>query len=186
MINNIKMIFSIKELEKLSGIKAHTIRIWEQRYHLLKPSRTDTNIRFYTLEDLQKILNISLLNNNGYKISKLAKLSESELLSRVKEFISTNSINHYAHNEFKIALLKFDQNLFNTTFNKLLAEDSFINIFQNVLLPFFEEIGLLWQAKFITPAHEHFITSLLMQKMYFFIEKVQWSEKQNSDKVHYE
>ena len=76
-MNNIKSVFSIKNLENLSGIKAHTIRIWEKRYNVLEPMRTETNIRMYDLENLQKLLNITLLHNHGYKISKISKLSEA-------------------------------------------------------------------------------------------------------------
>lgn len=183
MLNNIKYNFSIKDLENLSGIKAHTIRIWEQRYHLLIPSRTETNIRYYDLDDLQKLLNVSLLNNNGYKISKLAKLTDQELLSKVKEVIAVKSVDHYAFNEFKLAMLKFDKDLFNSTFNKLLAEDSFENIFNNILIPFFDEVGLLWQSNYVAPANERFISTMIMQKLHLFIEKVQWTEKKNKEKT---
>ena len=72
-------VYSIKELEKLSGIKAHTIRIWEKRYQLLSPERTDTNIRFYSDDDLKKILNVSLLNGHGFKISKIAQFDDDQI-----------------------------------------------------------------------------------------------------------
>ncbi|MGB5693511.1 MAG: MerR family transcriptional regulator, partial [Flavobacteriaceae bacterium] len=90
-MNNVKKYFSIRDLENLSGIKAHTIRIWEKRYNLLSPERTDTNIRIYSLASLQKLLNIILLYNNGYKISKIAKIDEEDLSSVVREIIAKNS-----------------------------------------------------------------------------------------------
>ncbi len=95
-MNNIKSEFSIKDLENLSGIKAHTIRIWEKRYNLFQPNRTDTNIRHYSLASLQKILNVSYLNNNGYKISKIAKLKEKEIPTFVREIASRTSLDSHA------------------------------------------------------------------------------------------
>ncbi len=111
-MNNIKNEFSIKDLENLSGIKAHTIRIWEKRYNLLQPNRTDTNIRNYDLENLQKLLNVTFLNKNGYKISKISKLNANDITSQVNEIaLKTNAENH-AINSFKVAMLNFDQNFF--------------------------------------------------------------------------
>jgi DNA-binding transcriptional MerR regulator len=89
-LNNIKTEFTIKDLESFSGIKAHTIRIWEKRYNLLSPNRTDSNIRYYDISNLQKLLNVSLLNNNGFKISKIADLSESQILANVREIVGKN------------------------------------------------------------------------------------------------
>ena len=159
-MNNIKNNFSIKDLENLSGIKAHTIRIWEKRYELFNPNRTDTNIRYYSLQSLQKILNIAYLNSNGYKISKIAKLSALEITTKVKEISSeANSNNHYI-DIFKLAMLNFDQGLFSSTYNELSLKLPFRSIFYDILVPFLDEIGLLWQTDTISPAHEHFIVEL--------------------------
>lgn len=164
-MDNIKSTFSIKDLENLSGIKAHTIRIWEKRYNLLKPNRTDTNIRYYTISSLQKLLNISYLNNNGYKISKIASLNPDQISLIVKETANKISENHYAVNDFKLSMLNFDLSLFQNTYNDLINKHSFREVFVKVFIPLLEEIGLLWQTDTITPAHEHFITELIKQKI---------------------
>lgn len=171
-MNNIKSKFSIKDLENLSGIKAHTIRIWEKRYGLFNPNRTDTNIRYYSLESLQKILNISYLNNNGYKISKIAKLSPTEISGKVVEISKeANTSNHYI-DLLKLAMLNFDQGLFIKTYNELQDKFQFKSIFYDVFVPFLDEIGLLWQTNTINPAHEHFIVELIKQKILINTESV--------------
>lgn len=180
-MNNVKVNFSIKDLENLSGIKAHTIRIWEKRYNLLCPKRTDTNIRFYSLKSLQKLLNITLLYNNGYKISKIAKIPEEELPLMVREIVSENSIKNKSINAFKLAMINFDQSLFLNTYNSLLGDRSFREIFYDIFLPLLNELGLLWQTETISPAHEHFVTALVKQKILLNIEKLQLAEPTKTD-----
>jgi len=182
-LNNIKTEFTIKDLESFSGIKAHTIRIWEKRYNLLTPNRTDSNIRYYDISNLQKLLNVSLLNNHGLKISKIADLSESQILANVREVISKNGIESQSSNMFKLAMLNFDETLFVKTYNGLLAKYSFREIVKKIFIPLLNEIGLLWQVSSITPAHEHFITNLIRQKIYTNIETVQLSEVSNNSKL---
>ena len=182
-MNNVKKFFSIRDLENLSGIKAHTIRIWEKRYNLLSPERTDTNIRIYSLASLQKLLNIILLYNNGYKISKIAKIPESELPSVVREIIAKNSMKSHAINAFKLSMINFDLSLFQNTYNSLLSNRSFRDIFWDVFMPLLNELGLLWQTDTISPAHEHFITNLIKQKIYTSTEKLQVIEPTRKDKV---
>ena len=164
-MNNIKNVFSIKDLENLSGIKAHTIRIWEKRYQVLEPMRTDTNIRLYDLVSLQKLLNITFLHEYGYKISKIATYSENEIQTLVKQIISSKNSKNHAINAFKMAMMNFDQQLFFNTYNWLAEEKSFKEIFHQVFIPLLDEIGLLWQTDTISPAHEHFISYLLRQKI---------------------
>ncbi len=182
-MNNIKTNFSIKDLENLTGIKAHTIRIWEKRYNLLSPQRSETNIRSYGIESLQKLLNVSFLNNNGYKISKISKLKENEIPVLVREMASRGQQNSHAINAFKLSMLNFDQTLFYNTYGNLLQENSFKDIFYNVFLELLNEIGVLWQTDTITPAHEHFISTLIKQKVLVNIEKVQSLEPRNTDKT---
>lgn len=184
MMNNVKKSFSIRDLENLSGIKAHTIRIWEKRYKLLSPERTATNIRTYSLESLQKLLNITLLYNKGHKISKIAKIPESDIPVVVREIVAQNSLKNHAINAFKLAMINFDQTLFQNTYNKLLTERSFHNIFWDVFIPLLEELGLLWQTNTIGPAHEHFITNLIKQKIYSSTEKLQALEPSRKDMVY--
>ena len=182
-MNNVKKYFSIRDLENLSGIKAHTIRIWEKRYGLLSPERTETNIRTYSLQSLQKLLNITLLYNNGYKISKIARIVESEIPVIVREIVANNSEKSHAINAFKLSMVNFDQNLFFSTYNSLLAERSFREIFIEVFIPLLDELGLLWQTDSISPAHEHFITHLIKQKIYINTEKLQVMEPTQNDKI---
>nr|WP_314835424.1 MerR family transcriptional regulator [uncultured Flavobacterium sp.] len=182
-MNNIKNVFSIKDLENLSGIKAHTIRIWEKRYNVLKPMRTDTNIRLYDLPSLQKLLNITLLHDYGYKISKIATYSEDKIPSLVREIISSKTAKSHAISDFKMAMMNFDQELFFTTYNWLIAEKSFKEIFHQVFIPLMNELGLLWQSDTITPAHEHFISYLIKQKLLVNTEKLQVLKQTKKDKV---
>ncbi len=182
-MNNVKKHFSIRDLENLSGIKAHTIRIWEKRYNLLSPMRTKTNIRTYSLESLQKLLNITMLYHNGYKISKIARLIESDIPMVVKEIVAKNSVKNHAINAMKLAMINFDQTLFLNTYNGLLASKSFREIFNEVFIPLLNELGLLWQTNTISPAHEHFITGLIKQKIQTSTEKLLHIEPTKTDKI---
>ena len=184
-MNTVKKRFSIKDLENLSGIKAHTIRIWEKRYNLLIPNRTDTNIRYYSLNNLQKLLNITLLYNNGYKISKIARVPEKKIPILVREVISGNVVKNHAINAFKLAMINFDQTLFLNTYNSLLTDRTFKEIFHEVFIPLLQELGLLWQTEAINPSHEHFIIGLIKQKIFVNIEKLQSinTNTTNKDKV---
>ena len=183
MINNVKNVFSIKDLENLSGIKAHTIRIWEKRYNILQPMRTDTNIRLYDLVSLQKLLNITLLHDYGYKISKIATYPQEKIPSLVREIISSKTAKSHAISEFKMAMMNFDQELFFNTYNWLIAEKSFKEVFHQVFIPLMNELGLLWQSDTITPAHEHFISYLIKQKLLVNTEKLQVLKQTKVDKV---
>jgi len=172
-MNSVKNTFSIKDLENLSGIKAHTIRIWEKRYNVLEPMRTDTNIRFYNLNALQKLLNITLLHDYGYKISKISKMPQEKIPELVREIVSNKSAKSHAISSFKMAMMNFDQTLFFNTYDTLLSEKSFREVFFEVFIPLMEEIGFLWQAETITPAHEHFISYLIKLKLLTNTEKIQ-------------
>ena len=182
-MNNVKNIFSIKDLENLSGIKAHTIRIWEKRYNVLQPMRTDTNIRLYSLPSLQKLLNITLLHDYGYKISKISTFPEEKIPELVRGIISSKNSKNHAISAFKMAMMNFDQELFTNTYNWLLEGKSFKEIFHHVFIPLMEEIGLLWQTDTITPAHEHFISSLIIKKILVNTEKIETNSSVNTSKV---
>ncbi len=177
-MNNIKVDFSIKDLENLSGIKAHTIRIWEKRYNLLQPERTETNIRHYSLKSLQKLLNVVYLNKNGFKISKIAKLKEEEIPINVREVASRGKVKSHAINALKMAMLNFDQVLFYNTYNNLLDSKTFREVFYEVFLPLLDEIGILWLTNTISPAHEHFLSIHMKQKILINTEKLQSLEPQ--------
>jgi DNA-binding transcriptional MerR regulator len=182
-MNNIKSTFSIKDLENLTGIKAHTIRIWEKRYDVLEPMRTETNIRLYDIENLQKLLNITLLHNHGYKISQISKLSKERIPQLVNEIISDKSFKSHAISSFKMAMMNFDQVLFLKTYDKLLSEKSFREVFFDVFIPLMQEIGSLWQTNTISISHEHFICYLIKQKLLTNTEKLQNQAPTKHDKV---
>ncbi len=182
-VNNIKQTFSIKDLENLCGVKAHTIRIWEKRYNLLSPNRTNTNIRTYNLKNLQKLLNVTYLVNSGYKISRISKLNEQEINEYVRSIVSDNSTKNQAINSFKISMLNYDLELFLGTYEQLERKRNFRQIFVDVFIPLLKEIGLLWQTDTINPAHEHFITNLIKQKLLLNIEKLQYSKPTKGDKA---
>jgi len=172
-MNSPKNLFTIKDLENLSGIKAHTIRIWEKRYEILAPLRSDNNTRIYDTHALQKLLNICTLNSFGYKISTISKLPEERIPVLVREILSNKTLNNHVVSNFKLAMMNFDVSLFFSTYNTLLVDKSFRDIFYDCFIPLLEEIGMLWQTDTITPAHEHFISNLIKQKIASNIEKLQ-------------
>lgn len=174
-MNNIKQDFTIRDLENISGVKAHTIRIWEKRYNLLEPKRTETNIRYYTPENLTKLLNIVLLNKNGFKISKIAAMSNDTITLQSRELTFNVGIDDEAINSFKVSMFQFDKIIFNNTYNTLLHKRTFREIFKDVFIPFLEQIGILWQTETLLPAHEHFISNLIAQKIQINTEKLQYN-----------
>ena len=182
-MNSTEHVFSIKDLENLSGVKAHTIRIWEKRYKLLKPKRSKTNIRHYDLNNLQKLLNISFLNSNGFKISKIAALDETELAPKTRELAFMGKNDSQAIVAFKLAMLNFDQILFYNTYNCLLEEKSFRTIFYEVFIPLLFDLGMLWQTNTISPSHEHFLTVHIKQKILVHIERLQSTDPRPSTKT---
>ena len=181
-MKRIKSTFSIKNLEHLSGIKAHTLRIWEKRYNLLEPERTDTNIRRYSLESLKRLLNVTLLYNHGFKISKIASLNEDEIPELVRSIALKSNSEQVAINAFKLAMINFDYDLFDTNYNEILQHHDFKFVFLNVFMPLMRELGILWQTGAISPAHEHFITNLVKQKIHIQTEILQKNKLQRSDK----
>lgn len=179
----IKQNFSIRDLEHLTGVKAHTIRIWEKRYRILQPARSGTNIRTYNIKDLQKILNITFLNSHGYKISRISKLSPEEIIELVKSVSASKSEQSRAINSFKVAMINFDQSLFEKTYHNLNKDRDFRTIFHQVFLPLLDEIGLLWQTNSINPVHEHFLASLIKQKLYENIALLENEEVNRKDEL---
>jgi len=165
-------LYSIKDLERISGVKAHTIRIWEKRYGIVSPQRTDSNIRFYCDTEVKKLMNISILLNHGYKISKLAGFDSEELSRKVLE-VSMISNGHDTQIEnLVMAMIEMDEAKFEKLLNQSIIKEGFENTVFKLLYPFFERIGVLWQAGSINPAHEHFITNLVKQKIYVAIDSI--------------
>jgi DNA-binding transcriptional MerR regulator len=157
--------YSIKDLEHLSGIKAHTIRIWEKRYQLLAPDRSDTNIRFYSDEDVRRIMNVAMLVKNGYKISNIASFNDekiqAEVLRQNRSFIDPEkNIEQLLLHTINLDTFGFEQLL-----NKIIQENGFSKTIQNVVFQFFDRIGLLWQTGTIFVAHEHFVSNLIRNRL---------------------
>lgn len=164
-MRNIKDVFSIKNLEDISGINSHSIRMWERRYNLFEPSRSIGNTRHYDLKSLQKLLNISLLKKEGYKISKIAALSDSEILTITQNIVDKASKQDKTIAQLKIAMYSFNATLFEQSYQEALLTRSFEEVFKNIFLPFLNFLGLYWQTNTITIAHEHFISNLIIQKI---------------------
>ncbi|MGB3590375.1 MAG: MerR family transcriptional regulator [Nonlabens sp.] len=157
--------FSIKDLENLSGIKSHTIRIWEKRYDLLEPERSNTNIRFYSNDSLRKLLNICYLKDQGNKISKIAQLSEEELEEQVRSHAFKINDSQQEIQSLKMSMLQFNRLGFDQVYKKSLESRGFEATFKQLILPFLEELGLLWHSNTIDIAHEHFVSHLIKQKL---------------------
>lgn len=164
--------YSIKELERLSGIRAHTIRIWEKRHNLVSPQRTPTNIRFYSDDDLKKIINVSVLNNNGIKISKIANLTTEEINQQVAQLSEVkNDIDIYIE-QLVVAMIDMEEEAFNDLLGRLSLKLGFERTLLEVIYPFLEKIGVLWLTDKITPAQEHFIANLIRNKLIVAIENL--------------
>ncbi|WP_026209650.1 MerR family transcriptional regulator [Cytophaga aurantiaca] len=164
--------FSIKDLERITGIKAHTIRIWEQRYNIITPQRMSNNIRFYSNEDLKRILNVSVLNKNGLKISKIAHLTPDQLNSEVKKIIDTSI---YEDNQIEgliVSMIELNEDNFQEIISNTVSKHGLIKTIEHTIYPFFEKIGILWQTGAINPAQEHFISNLIRQKIIVSIDSV--------------
>lgn len=160
--------YSIKELEKLSGIKAHTIRIWEQRYGLLKPQRTKTKIRVYDDEELKHLLNVSLLLKKGFKISKISKLKAAEInkyLLTLYTIKANDALIEDKINGLVIAMIELNAELFEQIFDSAVKGFGFKDTMLKLIYPFLQRIGILWSIGDINPAQEHFISNLIRQKI---------------------
>lgn len=162
--------YSIKDLEQLSGIKAHTLRIWEQRYNLLSPKRTDTNIRFYDDDDLKLILNVALLNDNGFKISKIAGMSSLEMREEVIKLTEKNLTYDDQIHALTICMIEMDEERFEKVLSTNILKIGFEQTMLNIIYPFLSKIGVLWQTGAINPAQEHFISNLVRQKLIVAID----------------
>jgi DNA-binding transcriptional MerR regulator/methylmalonyl-CoA mutase cobalamin-binding subunit len=157
--------YSIKELEQLSGIKAHTIRIWEKRHRIIEPQRTQSNIRYYSDFDLKKIINVSLLNTNGIKISKIADMSLEDMNQKVLEISALASDTAIHIDQLVLSMVDMEEEQFEKILSNIMLRYGFEKALTEVVYPFLEKIGILWQTQNITPAQEHFISNLIRQKI---------------------
>lgn len=164
--------FTIKDLENLSGIKAHTIRIWEQRYTFLKPRRTDTNIRYYNNEELKKLLNVALLNKYGFKISHIDKMNELEIRDRILSLSQVQAQQERIINELIQSMVDMDLEEFESTLDNYIMARGIERTITQIIFPFLEKIGILWSTNHINPAQEHLVTNIIRQKLIVGIESI--------------
>jgi MerR family transcriptional regulator, light-induced transcriptional regulator len=162
--------YSIRDLEQLSGIKAHTLRIWEQRYNIIQPKRTDTNIRMYDDHDLKLVLNISLLKDHGFKISEISKLPLDEMAKEVIA-ISDKKLNYPDQiHALTISMIDLDEERFEKIISTNFLQFGFENTMLNIIYPFLSRVGTLWMTGSIGPAQEHFMSNLIRQKVIVAID----------------
>ena len=174
--------YSIKDLEQLSGIKAHTLRIWEQRYAIIAPQRSDTNIRAYDDQDLKLVLNIAMLKDNGYKISDISKLSLDDLYSKVIT-VTDKQLNYPDQIQaLTLAMLDFNEDRFEQIIGSNVQRFGFENTMIHIIYPFLSRIGVLWVTDTVGPAQEHFIINLIRQKLIVAIEENRRTKRADGDK----
>lgn len=164
--------FTIKDLENLSGIKAHTIRIWEQRYSFLNPQRTDTNIRYYSNNELQQILNIALLNKYGYKISHIDRMTAVEMKEKTLALSQVEAQQERLVNDLIYFMAEVKMDDFEVLLDGYIAVKGIEKTIIQIIFPFLERIGILWLTNHINPAQEHLVTNLIRQKLIMGIETV--------------
>ena len=174
--------FSIKDVEALTGIKSHTLRIWEQRYGIPLPNRTATNIRYYTDDDLKLLLNVAMLNRKGYKISKITKMSKEEMDTLVLN-LTLQSDDESMHLESLIkAMFSLDEDIFIQVFQSSIDQIGFDESFKKLVFPLMARIGIMWQTGSINPAYEHFVTQLIRLKLYSALSELPKIETQKAKK----
>lgn len=164
-------IYSISDLEKLSGIKTHTIRIWEQRYGVFRPKRTETNIRYYEDEDLQLLLNIVLLNKHGYRISQIAKMGMDAIREKASAVSPLKSDIDTQLDVLTLSVIEMDEYKFAHIFDTYVGQIGFERAMLEIVYPFMEKLSLLWLTGSIKPVQENFITQLIRNKLVAAIEK---------------
>lgn len=162
--------FTIKDLENLSGIKAHTIRIWEQRYQFLKPHRTTTNIRYYSNDELKTVLNIALLNKFGYKISHIDRMQPQEIREKILSMADARAIQERILNDLVHEMICLEMERFEDILKNYIAVKGIERTVSQIIFPFLEKIGILWLTGHINPAQEHLVTNIIRQKLIVGIE----------------
>jgi DNA-binding transcriptional MerR regulator len=164
--------YTIKDLEQISGIKAHTIRIWEQRYHFLQPQRTETNIRSYSAEELKVILNVSLLNKYGYKISHIDKMSPNDIEEKIMGLNQMDAEKERVVNGLIKDMVSLDMVSFERQLDTYIAQKGIEKAITDIIFSFLERVGVLWITNHINPAQEHLASNLIRQKIILGIEKL--------------
>jgi MerR family transcriptional regulator, light-induced transcriptional regulator len=164
--------FTIKDLENLSGIKAHTIRIWEQRYTFLRPERTATNIRYYSNQELKTLLNISLLNKYGYKISHINRMKNDELREKILSLSGSQAQQERIVNDLIQHMVDLDMDAFEQVLDNFILTRGIEKTITYIIFPYLERIGILWLTDHINPAQEHLVTNIIRQKIIVGIENI--------------
>jgi len=167
-------------MEVLSGVKAHTIRMWEQRFQMFEPRRTPGNIRYYNDSDLKKLLNLSFLTQQGYKVSVLARMSDDELSRRVVDLSLTCTGDESRIQSLTMHMLQLNETGFTQLLSVFIRESGLERVMLDIVFPFFRAIGFMWQTGTITPAHEHFITHLIRQKLIVSIDQMDFVQRENA------
>jgi DNA-binding transcriptional MerR regulator len=162
--------YSISDLEKLTGIKAHTIRVWEKRYGIISPERTDTNIRFYSVGDLHRLLNISFLNRNGFKISLISEMNDGEIEQTVSRISEKPGADEGFVPDLITAVSNLDEDLFERVLNTSILKLGFEPAFQEVVFPLLEKVLLMWQLGRINACQERFVNNLIRHKLVVAID----------------
>jgi len=164
--------YSIKDLEQVSGIKAHTIRIWEQRYNFLQPSRTETNIRTYSAVELKTILNVSFLNKYGFKISHIDKMSPEQMEEKILTINQMDAQKERVVNNLIKDMVSLNMPAFKQQLDNYIAQKGVEKTIVEIIFSFLERVGILWMTSKINPAQEHLATNILRQKIIYGIEKL--------------
>ncbi|HEU4610373.1 MAG TPA: MerR family transcriptional regulator, partial [Chitinophagaceae bacterium] len=164
--------FTIKDLENLSGIKAHTIRIWEQRYSFLRPQRTETNIRYYSGDELKMILNVALLNKYGFKISHIDKMTGEEINKRLLSLNDAQAQQERQVNELVQLMIDLSIDHFEESLDRYIQSRGIDKAISTLIFPFLEKIGILWQTNHVNPAQEHLVSNVIRQKLIVGIDRV--------------
>ena len=172
--------FTIKDLENLSGIKAHTIRIWEQRYSFLKPSRTPTRIRNYKSEEVKKLLNVSLLNKFGFKISHIDRMSDYEMNENILSLTEPLALQENIVNQLISNMADLDMETFERILGDYIMSKGIERTIIRIIFPFLDRIGILWQTGNINPSQEHLVSNIIRQKLIAGIESVKVPAHSNS------
>jgi len=164
--------YSIKDLERLSGIKAHTLRVWEKRYDVLSPQRTSSNIRYYLDEDLQHLLKVVFLYNNGHKISKIAGYCKESLSEKVREYMSCDEGLDGENDALTMSIMNLDRFKVERILNHKIEEYGFEKCLFEVIYPLLEKINLLWITGGIEQYHENFLVQIIKQKVFREIDQL--------------
>lgn len=165
--------FTIKDLENLSGIKAHTLRIWEQRYNFLKPLRSDTNIRYYNNDELKVILNIAILNKYGFKVSHINRMTEEERIEKILSLHAVEAQNERVVNDLLQRMIDMDIKGFEEVLDLYIATKGIEKTITQIIFPYLEKIGILWMTNHVNPAQEHLVSNIIRQKLIVGIDRMQ-------------